>query len=52
VQWYFRLILVAAGFLLIDPGILTTLAGLGISALILFIHYLQYKKANMVVISG
>jgi len=46
--WYFRITLIIAGFLLIDPAIITTLTGVGISALVIFIHYTQYKKAQLV----
>jgi len=44
VIWPFRLILIFAGFLLINPGVTTTLIGLGITGGIVFIHYLQYKN--------
>jgi TRAP-type uncharacterized transport system fused permease subunit len=42
--WPFRLILIAAGFLLINPGITTTLIGLGISVAIIVIHTLKHKR--------
>jgi len=45
-HWPFRIIIIVAGFLLIDPAIITTLAGFGISATIIFIHYMQYKRAR------
>jgi len=44
VYWPLRLAAVAAGFLLIDPAIKTTLIGFSISAMVIFIHYLQHKK--------
>ena len=43
VSWPFRLIAIGAGILLINPAILTTLIGLGISAVVIVIHTLQYK---------
>ena len=44
VFWAFRLLLIFAGFLLIDPGIVTTLFGLGITAVIVYINYWQNKQ--------
>ena len=44
VSWPFRIIAIAAGLLLINPGITTTLIGAGISALVIVIHVLQHKR--------
>ena len=42
--WFFRIILIIAGFLLIDPGIITTLIGLGVTAVVIGIHVMQHKR--------
>jgi UPF0716 family protein affecting phage T7 exclusion len=50
-SWPFRLILIAAGFLLIDPGIQTTLIGFGISATVIVLHTLKHKRDKKLQVS-
>jgi len=44
-HWLVRIIVIGAGFLLINPGLLTTIIGLGITGLVIVIHHMKYKKA-------
>jgi len=45
--WPWRLVAITAGLLLIDPGIRTTLIGLGISVLVVFVNWMQNKKDKL-----
>jgi TRAP-type uncharacterized transport system fused permease subunit len=42
--WPWRLVAIAAGLLLIDPDIKTTLVGFGISVMVVFVNWMQHKK--------
>jgi TRAP-type uncharacterized transport system fused permease subunit len=45
-SWPLRIIIITAGFLLIDPDIITDIIGLSISATIILVHFLQHKRAQ------
>jgi TRAP transporter 4TM/12TM fusion protein len=47
VTWPWRLTSAVAGFLLINPGLITTLIGLGITGLVIFIHVMQHKRDKL-----